>query len=106
MKTDAILNFDEFCDLDISASRHVGNLESQAAFAKVSLHILDRHRDILRLYDRHSSMTAKEVAQALGRPLNAISGRISELKAGMFLEPTGLRREGSAVLRRTAKELP
>ncbi len=102
--TNAVLSYEEFCELDITSSRHGGNEESMAAFEKASLHIHDRHRTILRLYERHGSMSAKEVAQALGRTLNAISGRISELKAGLYLEPIGLRREGSAVLRRTSKE--
>jgi predicted HTH transcriptional regulator len=104
MTNDAILDFDEFCDLDITSGRHRGSQESMEAFAQASLAIKDRHRDILRLYERNGAMTAKEVAQCLGKQLNTISGRLSELRAGQYLEPTGLRREGSAVLRLTAKE--
>ena len=100
---DAILSFDEFCDLDVTSNRHRGNEESQLAFAQASLSIKDRHRDILRIYDRNGAMTAKEIAQALARPLNCISGRITELKAGCWLEKTGLRLDGSAVLKRTKR---
>lgn len=101
---DAILSFDDFCDQDITSNRHRGNQESREAFAKASLSVQDNHRAILRLYDRNGGMTAKEIAQSLGRQLNTISGRISELRAGQYLEPAGLRREGSAVLKRTRKE--
>lgn len=104
MTRDAILSWEEFCGQDVCSSRHKGNEESAAAFEKASLSIRDDHRTILGIFDRNGGMTSKEIAQALGRPLHSVSGRLTELKAGMYLEKTSMRRDGSAVLRRTRKE--
>jgi Fic family protein len=57
------------------------------------------HHAILALFDRRPYLTSKQVAYALGRPLNAISGRLSELLAMGELERTGARMDGAAVLR-------
>jgi predicted transcriptional regulator len=48
---------------------------------------------------RFSPKTSKEIAEFLNRPLNAISGRLSELKAIGKIEKTGQRRDGAAELR-------
>jgi predicted HTH transcriptional regulator len=100
---EAIRSWEEFCDLDITSGRHGGNEESRAAFEGIRHSLRDKHREILRIFERNGDMSAKEIALALGQPLNCASGRISELKALCYLEPTGLRRNGSRVLRRTTK---
>ena len=46
-----------------------------------------------------NGQTAKEIAAYFQKPLHKISGRLSELKEMGEIEPTGARRNGSAVLR-------
>jgi predicted HTH transcriptional regulator len=99
-----ILSFEEFVDLDIASNRHNGSEESTLAFQHVRNTIGEYHRDILRVMDRCGAMTSKELAAVLCRPLNSVSGRLTELRAGQWIEKTGLRRDGAAVLRRTKKE--
>ena len=83
---------------DICAARHHGSPESAAANpapeAKRAM-----HRTILALFDQRPYWTSKQIAYAVGRPLNSISGRLSELMAMGLLERTGARMDGAAVLR-------
>jgi len=98
---DAVLSFDDFCDLDISSRKHGGSLESKDAFTLVRGSINGMHEEVLAAIDKFGPLTSKELAQILGRPVHSVSGRCSELKALCYLEKVpGLRREGSAVLRR------
>lgn len=96
---------------DLCSGKHGGNAESAAAFAKLEPHIRDIHATILRLASDAGSggVTVKEVAEALGRPINAISGRLSELRsdrycrqvlgqAGALLIPSGAKRMACTVL--------
>jgi hypothetical protein len=73
--------YDALCD-DITAGKHGGNSESAAAYKKLSNSIPGIHRAILDLLHRASPepMTAKEIAGAMGKPLHANSGRVTELK--------------------------
>ena len=83
---------------DICAARHHGNGESVAANpapeAKRAM-----HRAILALFESRPYLTSKQIAYAVGRPLNSISGRLSELLAMGLIERTGARADGAAVLR-------
>lgn len=88
------LNFD-----DVTAKRHGGNEASaeankRAQWAKGYW----RGRVILFAAER-GAFTLKEICEAFDRPLNALSGRISELKRDGLLVDTGERRNGCAVLR-------
>lgn len=46
-------------------------------------------------------LTGKEIAERLGRPFNAISGRLTGLRDKGLIEDTGLRRNGARVMRVT-----
>ena len=96
----------EFLDGDICSSKHGGSLESKDAFASVRPGINALHHEILDAYEKFGDLTSKEIAGITARPLHSVSGRCTELKALCFLEKTGLRRDGSAVLRRTDKRRP
>lgn len=81
---------------DICEARHRRSPESIIAHSRV-----DKHKgqsDVLAVLKEHPA-TSKEIAVILHKPLNAISGRCSELKALDRIEKTGIRREGSAELR-------
>lgn len=88
---------------DICRRKHGGNPESRVAFDRVEPSIGEWHAVILSYFDRNGPATAKEVAFALGKPFNQLSGRFSELKKLGHIVPTGARRDGSAVLRLTVK---
>jgi len=85
---------------DVCAGRHHGNPESIDANplpdAKRAM-----HRTILALFRQRPYWTSKQIAYAVGRPLNSISGRLSELLMLGLIERTGARMDGAAVLRRT-----
>jgi len=82
---------------DVCAGRHGGNRESVAAnparFSK-----RDTHATIMLLLST-APMTSKRIAWELDRPLNAISGRLTELLSMGLIERTGERRDVCAVLR-------
>jgi predicted ArsR family transcriptional regulator len=78
---------------DVTARKHKGNPESVAAHAKV-----DKVNDwdqVLALL-KSIPMTAKEVAAKLGRQLNTISGRFTELQRLGSIQRTGVVRDGAA----------
>lgn len=81
---------------DVCENRHKGNSESIAAHAKV-----DKTRGQIEVIEalKFCPRTSKELAEYLNRPLNAISGRLSELKMLGIIEATGERRAGAAELR-------
>lgn len=82
---------------DITAHRHRNNAESIAAnpsqFAK-----REAHEKIIAIY-RTGDYTGQEVADKLNVAYHKISGRCSELRYILkMLKPTGVRRNGGAVL--------
>tara|TARA_B100000686_G_scaffold354426_1_gene464605 strand:- start:3031 stop:3387 length:357 start_codon:yes stop_codon:yes gene_type:complete len=84
-------------DSDICANRHNGNAESINADPAESIKTRSR-REVFRLINQHDGITSKEIAKQMGRRLNCISGRISELKKQGLVEVRG-RRNACAVLR-------
>jgi len=91
---------------DITQNRHGGNANSAAAFETIADTLTNRQNDVLSALLRHpAGMTSKEVAEWLESPLNAISGRISELKAMGRIRESG-RRDGCAVLVMVDMKLP
>jgi predicted transcriptional regulator len=84
---------------DICRSRHRDNKESRDANPAGVVKKQVQKVVLSLLQIKSHGMTSKEIADVLDRPLNAISGRISELKALGLVEPTGERKEGCAVLR-------
>lgn len=87
-------------DPDICASRHGGNEQSQAAYERIEDGLPAARQaclDLIRSRGRLGA-TAKEVAERLGKPLNAISGRLSELKAAGLVVDSQMRLDGCAVL--------
>jgi len=84
---------------DICANRHGGNTESREAFNKAQH---GRTKNCLRILEAikeagEHGLTAKEYSATSGRPLNAISGRFTDLKKDKLIIKTGERRDGSAV---------
>lgn len=86
----------QFDLFDVCSSRHRGNVQSvEANPASV-----DKLRDrtiILGLIRNARGITSKEIAEAMGRPLNCISGRISELKTDQKIATRGSR-DGCSIL--------
>jgi DNA-binding transcriptional ArsR family regulator len=85
---------------DICRNRHRDNKESRDANPSDESK-KDKYKTILDLLEIYSAcgLTSKEISGLTDKSLNAISGRLSELKAMGLIEPTGERREGAAVLR-------
>lgn len=81
---------------DICSSKHGGNAESVEANGRVDKR--QGQRDVIATLT-NARLTSKEIAVRLGKPLNCISGRLSELKMAGVIMPTGVRRDGSAELR-------
>jgi hypothetical protein len=97
-----IRRMDRFSPLDPSdpcRGKHGGNPESEAANVRAHGGKEEMRRRILCLFLTGCDWTSKEIAARLGKPLHAISGRLSELRAAEDLVPTGERRDGAAVLR-------
>ena len=64
---------------DICKNRHLGNEQSETANHKCDKDS-DRQK-VLEYFEKHDNGTSKEIARYLGKPLNCISGRLTELKA-------------------------
>jgi DNA-binding IclR family transcriptional regulator len=91
---------------DITQNKHNGNANSAAAYETIADTLTNRQNDVLSALLRHpAGMTSKEIADWLESPLNAISGRISELKAMGRIRESG-RRDGCAVLVMANTTLP
>lgn len=82
---------------DVCFSRHKGSPESVDANKRVDK--TKGQQEVLTLLSRGAWLTSKEIAALLNKPLNAVSGRLSELRAMGKIEKTGERRCGAAVLR-------
>ena len=94
--------------MDITRHNHGGNAESVAAHKRVNSSIRYMQAQVLnefvcKLHRNEYHLTSKFIAHWLDKPLNAISGRLTELKRDGLIEPTGERRDGCAVLRITEK---
>lgn len=80
---------------DICFNRHGGNEQSITANR-----LADKDNDralILKFITDHKTAYSKQVARYLGKQLNQISGRLSELKADNLIVETDERKEGCAV---------
>lgn len=86
-------------EFDICYARHGGNRESREAFNRAQRGRTKNCLRILRAIEAagEHGLTAKEYSATSGRPLNAISGRFSDLKKDKLIIKTGERRNGSAV---------
>ncbi len=82
---------------DICHKRHKGNAASKAANPRAASK-QQTHEQILAIFRRKGNQTSKDIAQMLNKPLNAISGRLSELKLLGKIRGTGERRDGSEIL--------
>lgn len=85
---------------DISARKHQGNPESKAANLKIKPHKFSFRQ---RVYSRivlagTYGATCKEISLLEGRPMHAVSGRLSELKAMGEIQESQRTREGGHVL--------
>lgn len=74
---------------DPSARKHKGNEQSVAAHKRILHTKADTYDQILRFIRSRGRATGFEVAAYLGKPLHAISGRLSELKAMNKLRKVG-----------------
>lgn len=70
---------------DITRRKHGGNEASTAAHSKVAK-IVSRQAVIDALRKRNGESYSKQIARDLGKPLHAISGRISELKSDAIVK--------------------
>lgn len=88
---------------DICLNRHQGNAQSLLANKRVN-----KERDralVLECIIKYGKAYSKQIARAMGKQLNQISGRISELKASEIIEETGERAEGCAIYRLKENQL-
>jgi|SRR5579871_799469 predicted transcriptional regulator len=85
---------------DITARKHGGNAQSDAAFERLKPVLSRRRREVLDAITRRGleGAVAKEIATELGLELHKVSGRCSELKALGLIADSGRRRDGAAVL--------
>lgn len=86
--------------LDICESKHGGNVQSQAAFRRAKPK-LSRSREAVLACIRDSGregMTCKEIAARLGKGMNAVSGRCTEILADGLIVDSCRRRDGGRVL--------
>jgi hypothetical protein len=88
---------------DICINRHQGNSQSRSA-NKVVKKDYDR-AEVLAYIIEHRKAHLKQVARAMGKFPNQISGRFTELKAENIIEDTGERDEGCAVYRLKENQL-
>jgi len=85
--------------IDICANKHQGNAQSVKAnpSAEFKATLRERVRIFIAACDFHGA-TVKEIAATFGKPMHAISGRVSELKAENKVWHSGRVRDGGAVL--------
>lgn len=87
---------DMFDICDICASRHRGNEQSREANPTAISKQRDRER-VFELISLGRGLTSKDVAEIMEKPLNCISGRISELKKQQRIAVNGSR-DGCGIL--------
>lgn len=83
---------------DICISRHRDNAASNEANASVRPFKEDVRARILAIAEEMGTFTSKDIARRLGKNINAVSGRLSELIAEKKIRPTAYRRERCAIL--------
>ena len=84
---------------DITAKKHGGNPHSQKAY-EISRRDASSMRERIRLYvssQEYQGATVKEWASLIGKQLNQVSGRFSQLKADGDILDSGREREGCTV---------
>jgi len=88
---------------DICERKHCGVLTSKRAFDRAKKTMTQIRLDVLMAVEKSldHGLTAKEYAEQTGRPLNAVSGRFSELARDGWIERSDKRRDGAAVWRAT-----
>lgn len=83
---------------DICERKHGGAETSQDAFKHAEASIKQTQQEILDLLQHLTlGITSKEYAAIVGKGINAISGRFSELAKMGRIHKTGDRRDGCAV---------
>ena len=80
---------------DVCFNKHQGNEQSITANKSVNK---DNDRAlVLKFITEHQTAYSKQIARYLGKQLNCISGRLTELKADNLIIETGDRKEGCAI---------
>jgi hypothetical protein len=82
-------------EFDITSNKHGGNPQSELAFEKVRT-----YKDgnfILKYIEENGAGYLKQIARAMGKQKNEISGRFSELKRDKLIEPL-LDKDGNKVI--------
>jgi hypothetical protein len=105
MSTDTVIPieaqdpYSRFTSGDPSKGR--GNQESRAAWQRVLDHLVESQLDVLCIVQgcHPEPVNAKEIAQALNKPLHCISGRVTELLEMGLVEKTDTVRNRSRCLR-------
>jgi hypothetical protein len=77
---------------DVTAGKHGGNAESQAAFETIKKTLKESQRQVLEVVRRLGTATTEEVAIAMNKPVHSISGRMAENKRDGLIEATGEKR--------------
>lgn len=86
--------FDDPCQ-----NRHGGNAESVDAFARIAPTLPEARSQVLECirWAGERGATVKEIGEIMGKPPNAISGRLTELCAAKLIRRKGVRREHASV---------
>jgi hypothetical protein len=87
--------------LDVTRHKHRGNRNSEAAFEEGKQRFAKHYPDVVSFLFTFESGTSKAIAAYYGIPLNALSGRLTELKAKGIIYDTGVREDGCGVLKLT-----
>jgi DNA-binding MarR family transcriptional regulator len=81
---------------DITQNKHGGNANSKAAFGAIKDELKPRQNEVYHYIYCANGITCKDIAEAMNTGMNAISGRLTELKAMGKIKVTG-RRHGCAI---------
>ena len=84
---------------DICERKHGGAETSREAFERLSPNLPEARHEVLLAVEMSGDfgITAKEYADRVLKPLNAVSGRFSELSRDGWIIRTDKRRDGCAV---------
>jgi predicted transcriptional regulator len=88
---------------DVCERKHGGVFTSRQAFERAKPNLTQARQDVLLAVEMSldSGITAKEYAEKSGKPLNAVSGRFTELARDGWIERSDERRDGAAVWKST-----
>ncbi len=93
------MNISGYNDSDITARKHKGNPNSVAAYESGKAAHGEECMRVLRLLSvSRSGLTSKDVAKGLDKELNAVSGRLSELKEAGYAKEGIERRDRCGVI--------